>query len=161
MKHVRYYLKLQFVVFFVRFTLWHIRTECTRIFRWICQNPDHVSNYHYQVCELENDLCLMQYFYSAHNARIASAVLATAIPSVRLSVCLSVCPSVTRRYLSKRRHVVRCRLHRWIAKYVSFFRNQKIFPRDDPFPLKFWLKVTYPLLKAASFDTLCLVAPQP
>ena len=28
------------------------------------------------------------------------------------------------------------------------------------FPLKFWLKVTYPLLKAASFDTFCLVAPQ-
>jgi len=33
-------------------------------------------------------------FYSARNARIASAVLATAIPSVRPSVCLSVCPSV-------------------------------------------------------------------
>jgi len=44
-------------------------------------------------------------FYSARNARIASAVLATAIPSVcpslRLSVCLSVCPSVTRRYCVK------------------------------------------------------------
>ena len=33
---------------------------------------------------------------------------------------------------------------------------------DDPFPLKSWLQVTYPLLKAASFDMLfCLVAPQP
>ena len=32
---------------------------------------------------------------------------------------------------------------------------------DDPFPLKFWLQVTYPLLKAASFDTFCLVVPQP
>ena len=31
---------------------------------------------------------------------------------------------------------------------------------DDPFPLKFWLQVTYPLLNAASFDTFCLVAPQ-
>ena len=31
----------------------------------------------------------------------------------------------------------------------------------DPFPLKSWLQVTYPLLKAASFDTFCLVAPQP
>ena len=44
-------------------------------------------------------------FYSARNARIASAVLATAIPSVRQSVCLSVClsvrPSVTRRYCVK------------------------------------------------------------
>ena len=36
-------------------------------------------------------------FYSARNARIASAVLATAIPSVRLSVRLSV----TRRYCVK------------------------------------------------------------
>ena len=48
-------------------------------------------------------------FYSALNARIASAVLATAIPSVCLSVCLSVRPSVrpsvrlsvTRRYCIK------------------------------------------------------------
>jgi len=40
-------------------------------------------------------------FYSARNARIASAVLATAIPSVRLSVRLSVRPSVTRRYCVK------------------------------------------------------------
>jgi len=30
---------------------------------------------------------------------------------------------------------------------------------DDPFSLKSWLQVTYPLLKAASFDTFCLVAP--
>ena len=34
-----------------------------------------------------------QFYYSAHNARIASAVLATAIPSV--------CLSVTRRYCVK------------------------------------------------------------
>jgi len=40
-------------------------------------------------------------FYSALNARIASAVLATAIPSVRLSVCLSVSLSVTRLYCVK------------------------------------------------------------
>ena len=37
------------------------------------------------------------FFYSARNARIASAVLAMAIPSVRPSVCLSV----TRRYCVK------------------------------------------------------------
>ena len=36
-------------------------------------------------------------FAARHNARIASAVLATAIPSV----CPSVCPSVTRRYCVK------------------------------------------------------------
>ena len=37
------------------------------------------------------------FIYSARNARIASAVLATAIPSV----CPSVRPSVTRRYCVK------------------------------------------------------------
>ena len=81
-----------------------------------------------------------------------------------ISYSNSVCRSVRLLHasiVSKRRHVARCSLHRWMAKCVQFCRNQKIFPRDDPFPLKFWLKVTYPLLKAASFDTFCLVAPQP
>jgi len=58
-------------------------------------------------------LFLMQYYYSARNARIASAVLTTAIPSVRLSVHPSHVIIV-----SKRRHVARCSLHRWIAKCV-------------------------------------------
>ena len=49
------------------------------------------------------------YYYSARNARIASTVLATAIPSVRPSHAGIV---------SKRRHVARCSLHRWIAKCV-------------------------------------------
>jgi len=53
----------------------------------------------------------------ARNARIASAVLATAIPSVCLSVCPSICPSHNG-IVSKRRPVARCSLHRWIAKYV-------------------------------------------
>ena len=61
------------------------------------------------------------YFYSARNARIASAVLATAIPSVcpsiRPSVRLSVCPSHAG-IVSKRRHVARCSLHRWIVKCI-------------------------------------------
>jgi len=77
--------------------------------------------------------------------------------SVRLSVCLSHAG-----IMSKRRHVARCTLHCQIAKCVySFVETKKIFHRDDPFPLKSWLRVTYPLLKAASFDTFCLVAPQP
>jgi len=99
-------------------------------------------------------------FYSARNARIASAVLATAIPSVCLSVRLSVCPSVRPSHagiVSKRRHVARCSLQ----NVSSFVKTKKIFPMDDPFLLKLWLQVTYPLLKAASFDTFCLVAPQP
>jgi len=51
-------------------------------------------------------------FYSAPQC-IASAVLVTAIPSVRLSVCSSHAGIV-----SKRRHVARCSLHCWIAKCV-------------------------------------------
>ena len=43
----------------------------------------------------------------------ASVVLATAIPSV----CLSVCPSHGG-IVSKRRHVALCSLRRWIAKCV-------------------------------------------
>ena len=73
-----------------------------------------------QYCPLTFTTCLMKnnsHFYSARNARIASAVLATAIPSVRLSVRLSVRPSHAG-IVSKRRHVARCSLHRWIAKCV-------------------------------------------
>ena len=63
------------------------------------------------------------HFYSARNARIASVVLATAIPSVCLSVRPSLCPSVTRRYCVKTtaRSTVQfapLELHRWIARYV-------------------------------------------
>jgi len=60
-------------------------------------------------------LCLV--FTARHNARIASAVLATAIPSVCPSVCLSICLSHAG-IVSKRRHVARCSLHSWIAKCV-------------------------------------------
>ena len=48
--------------------------------------------YYVSMLYLHNDI-----FTARHNARIASAVLATAIPSV----CLSVCLSVTRRYCVK------------------------------------------------------------
>jgi len=50
-------------------------------------------------------------------------------PSVHLSVCLSHADIV-----SKRRHMAQCSLYCQIAKCVYFCRNQKIFPRDDPFP---------------------------
>jgi len=48
-------------------------------------------------------------FTARRNARVASAVLTTAIPSVRPSHAGIV---------SKRRHVARCSLHCWIAKCV-------------------------------------------
>ena len=60
------------------------------------------------------------------NARIVSAVLATAIPSVRLSVC----QSVTRRYCVKTTaRIARCSLHCQIAKCVKFSRNKKKYSR--------------------------------
>ena len=52
-------------------------------------------------------------FTASRHARIASAVLSTAIPSVRPSVRLSHAGIV-----SKRRHVARCSLHCQIAKCV-------------------------------------------
>ena len=83
---------------------------CDKSFRYSSHLPQHKhcihSNkrpYHCHYCGklfvFKHELLLS--FYSARNARIASAVLATAIPSVRLSVCLSVCLSVTRRYCVK------------------------------------------------------------
>ena len=44
------------------------------------------------------------------------------------------------------------------SKNVSSFVEAKKYSAGTTLPLKFWLKVTYPLLKAASFDTSCLVA---
>ena len=79
------------------------------------------------------------------------------------SVHPSVCPSVRLSHagiVSKRRHLARCSLHCHITNVSSFAETRKIFPRHDPFPLKSWLQVTYPLLIAASLDTFCLVAPQ-
>jgi len=61
----------------------------------------------------EGCVVLLIHFYSERNARIANAVLATAIPSVRPSVCPSHAGIV-----SKRPYVARCSLHRWIAKCV-------------------------------------------
>jgi len=51
-------------------------------------------------------------FFTAR--RIASAVLATAIPSVHPSVCLSAHAGI----VSKRLHIARCSLHYQIAKCV-------------------------------------------
>ena len=56
---------------------------------------------------------LLTIFTTRRNARIASVVLAIAIPSICLSVCLSHADIV-----SKRLHVARCSLHHQIAKCV-------------------------------------------
>ena len=70
---------------------------------------------------------LSRIFTARRNARIASVVLAIAIPYVRPSVCQSHAGIV-----SKRRHVARCSLHCWIAKCVQLCRNQKNIPQRRP-----------------------------
>jgi len=62
----------------------------------------------------QNFHCLIT---ARRNARIASAVLAIAIPSVCLSVRLSVRLSHAG-IVSKRRHVAQCSMHCQIAKCV-------------------------------------------
>jgi len=79
-------------------------------------------------------------FYSARNARIASAVLATAIPSV----CLSVRPSHAG-IVSKRRHVARCSLHRWIAK------ETKNIPQGRPLPPEILAQSDLPIPEGCEF----------
>ena len=48
-----------------------------------------------------------------------------------------------------------------VAQSIAFRVVSIHWQGDDRFPLKSWLQVTYTLLKAASFHTFCLVAPQP
>jgi len=86
-------------------------------------------------------------FYSAPQC-IASAVLATAIPSV----CPYVCLSVTRRYCVTTTERITVQFALSDSKMCLVCKNQKIFPREDLFPLKSWLNLTYPLLIAASLD---------
>ena len=49
-----------------------------------------------------------------------------------------------------------------VVEHSIAFRVVSIYWQgDDPFPLKYSLELTYPLLIAASLDTFGLVAPQP
>jgi len=48
-----------------------------------------------------------------------------------------------------------------VAQSIAFRVVSIYWQGSDHFPLKSSLQVTYPLLKAASFDTFCLVAPKP
>jgi len=46
-----------------------------------------------------------------------------------------------------------------VVRSIAFRVVSICWQEDDSFPLKSWLQVIYLLLKAASFDTFCLVAP--
>ena len=43
-----------------------------------------------------------------------------------------------------------------VVQSIAFRVVSIYWQEDDPVPLKCWLQVTYPLLKAATFDTFCL-----
>ena len=58
-------------------------------------------------------------------------------------------------------HYIKTLSGKVVAQSIAFRVVSIYWQGDDPFPLKFWLQVTYPFLKAASFYTFCLVAPQP
>ena len=73
-------------------------------------------------------------FTARRNARIASAVLATAIPSVCLSVRPSVYLSVTRQYCVKTTARSTVQFALLDSKMCLVLQKpKKIFPRDDPF----------------------------
>jgi len=48
-----------------------------------------------------------------------------------------------------------------VAQPIAFQVVSICWQGDDPLPLKSWLNLTHSLLKAANFDTFCLVVPQP
>jgi len=111
---------------------------------WLCKNGAYRLNWGL-------------FLFTAHrNARIESAVLAIAIPSV----CPPVCLSVIRRYCVKTTARSTVQFAVWDSKMCLVFQKLKIFRRDDPVPLKSWLKLTHPLQKAVSFETFCIVARQ-
>ena len=58
-------------------------------------------------------------------------------------------------------HYIKAVSSKAVAQSIDFRVVSIYWQGDDLFRLKSWLKLTHPLLKAASFDTFCLVAPQP
>ena len=78
-------------------------------------------------------------------------------PSVCLSVHLSVCLSVTRRYCVK----TAARSMVQFAPLDSKMYKPKSIPQRRPLPPEILAQSDLPPLEAASFDTFCLVAPQP
>ena len=73
----------------------------------------------------------------------------------------SVCPPVTRWYpIQTNKHRI-TRSSLWGSKNTLVFWYQQWLGGDDPFHLKFALKVTHPPLKCAVFDQYLLITSQP
>jgi len=58
-------------------------------------------------------------------------------------------------------HYIKTASGRVVSQSIAFRVVSIYWQEDNPFLLKYWLKPTHPLLKAASFDIFYLVAPQP
>jgi len=131
--------------------------------------------YHYVLCcvtdcfticmslRFINVLAINEYYYSAPHCSHCKRCTSYG-NFVRLSVRLSVCPSVHLSHagiVSKRRRIARCSLHYRIKNVSSFVKTKKNIAQGRPLLLKSWLELTYPLLIAASLDKFWLVAPQP
>ena len=71
------------------------------------------------------------------------------------SVCPSVCLSITSQYCVK---TTACSTMQFVLSDSKTCTNQKIFPGDDPFPLKFWLQVTYYLNNQSSLPRCRLLS---
>jgi len=52
-------------------------------------------------------------------------------------------------------HYIKSVSSKGVAQSIAFRVVSIFWQGGDPFPLKSWLKLTHPLLKAASFDTFC------
>ena len=50
-------------------------------------------------------------------------------------------------------HYIKTVIGKVVVQSIAFRVASIYWQGDDPFPLKSWLKVTHPLLKAARFDT--------
>ena len=87
--------------------------------------------------------------------------LSIAKVSVRLSVCPSVCLSVTRVNCDKTKETSADILIPYERKIHLHFWTQRMVGGGVSVYLKFWIKLTDPASKTAIFNRYSLVPPQP
>jgi len=98
---------------------------------------------------------------TSHQPRFyaASNFLKMGIKYLNLSSFIQVSTIKDEKFAAKF-HYIKSVSGKAVAQSIAFRVVSLYWQGDDPFPLTFWLKLTHPILKAASFDTFCLVAPQ-
>jgi len=104
----------------------------------------------------------MMTFYVYQSASMTFyAVCHGSIFTARRNTCIAGTVLATDETSAEKFHYIKTLSGKVVAQSIAFRVVSIHWQEDDPFALKSWLQVTYPLLKAASFDTFCLVAPQP